>query len=258
MARARALVGIYLDEQLSWRDPRIALREWRRAVERTGVLVFQFSMPLKEVRGFCFSGDVPAVVLNSKDSYTGRIFTLFHEWAHLFLHKPGICIPEEDMAELGYLRSAVQQTNQVEVFCNAFSGNFLAPADGLSEHPDFRAYVERKTSLAQALTSLSQDFSVSRHVILRRLLTVGVVSKAGYQQTVERWKQLFGAPRKPKKASGGPSPPVRVVSELGPTFVGRVVEAFDRGIIDYSDVADYLSIRVKHLSRVHAVLPAQY
>jgi Zn-dependent peptidase ImmA (M78 family) len=248
---ARALIGIDVPEQASWKEPRIALRQWRRAVERAGALVFQFSISPNEVRGFSLPGDVPVIVLSSKDAYTGRVFTLFHELAHLILNEPGICIPEE-----GSNATRPRSTDGVEAFCNAFAGNFLVPSDALIQER-VAASSKDRSAIAALLTRLSQKFAVSRYVILRRLLAARAISREDYRRTVAHWSRLFGKPAEAKKSSGGPSPPVRAVSELGPTFVGKVLDALDRGLVDYSQAAEHLSIRLKHLERVHDLAASQ-
>lgn len=217
--------------------------DWRAAVESTGVLVFQFSFPLSEARGFSLPGRVSTIVLNSKGAPAARSFTLFHEWAHLLLREPGICIPDERHA-------ATPGANKVESFCNAFAGNLLVPQAILEE----RFASGRQLETAEFVSQLAEEFAVSKFVILRRLLDVRFLTNSDYQQFSG---QLSKGTRSDntKKRSGGPSPAVRVVSELGPTFTSRVLDAYNAGMIDPSQVCDYLSVRIKHVSKINTLLP---
>jgi Zn-dependent peptidase ImmA (M78 family) len=240
----RGRLGIAMDQQISWRDQRVALNKWRAAVESTGVLVFQFSFSLSEARGFSLPGVVPAIVLNTKDAPTARIFTLFHEWAHLLLLEPGICIPDERHV-------SPPRANKVETFCNAFAGNLLVP----------KAYLEDRftsppgaLSMQESVSRPANEFSVSRFVILRRLLDLGIVTSAQYQRYSGELNRSAGV-QKRKKQSGGPSPAVKVVTQLGATFTSKILGMYNTGLIDPSQVCDYLSVRIKHVSKINALLP---
>ena len=58
----------------------------------------------------------------------------------------------------------------------------------------------------------------------------------------------------PRARRGGPTPAKRCVQERGEFFAHLVLQAQARDVITYSDVADYLSIRVKHVDKVQALL----
>jgi Zn-dependent peptidase ImmA (M78 family) len=242
-ARAREAVGVSLDDQTGWRDPDVALKIWRSRLEGLGVLVFQFAMPPEEVSGFSLSNGVPAIVLNRRDHHSRRVFSLFHEWAHLLRGEAGLCEVVE-----GYGKET-----EAEVFCNAFAGAFLVPMRAWEESAPFVGYREHQVSLEDAANEGARLFSVSRYVILRRLLTGQAISRNAYRRTVEAWER---EPRRPKKkAKGGAPPYLMTVSELGPRFVSRVLAAHERGLIGDGDLSDYLTLRLKHLDRVHELVP---
>lgn len=76
----------------SFRDEYKALSYWKFLIEKKNILVSQtslnshLSLPVKVTRGFCIADtSLPAIVINSKDSVAGRIFTLLHEISHLAL-----------------------------------------------------------------------------------------------------------------------------------------------------------------------------
>lgn len=242
-AKAREAVGVALGDQTGWKDPRVALKVWRSRLEGLGVLVFQFAMPPDEVSGFSLSNGVPAVVLNRKDWEARRVFTLFHEWAHVLLGEAGLCKVVE-----GYARESDH-----EVFCNAFAAALLVPMRAFMESMPLAVYRQGRASLEDAAAEGAKLFSVSRWVVLRRFLTAQVISQETYRRVDEGWRK---EPRRPRgKAKGGAPPYAMSVSELGPRFVSRVLTAHDRGLIGDGDVADYLSLRLKHLDRVQELLP---
>jgi Zn-dependent peptidase ImmA (M78 family)/transcriptional regulator with XRE-family HTH domain len=54
--------------------------------------------------------------------------------------------------------------------------------------------------------------------------------------------------------SGGPSPPRKCIQENGVPFVSLVLESYKKDKITYSDIADYLGIRLKHLTKVEQLV----
>jgi len=86
----RARLGIDLKEQFHWKDEGEAFLRWRKAIENLNILVFQLPIPVRSARGFSLLGEgLPAIVVSSSDAIQARIFTLFHEYAHLLLGAAG-------------------------------------------------------------------------------------------------------------------------------------------------------------------------
>src|SRR5207245_2086104 len=83
----------------AYRRPlRVFFKHWRNALESVCVLVFQASkIELDEMRGFSITErPLPVVVVNIKDAFTARSFSLFHETAHVLLGRGGLCNFEEN------------------------------------------------------------------------------------------------------------------------------------------------------------------
>ncbi|MCQ3808645.1 MAG: XRE family transcriptional regulator [Acidimicrobiaceae bacterium] len=80
----RSNSGISTADQLDWSSPTEAFRAWRSRLEDQGILVMQLSMGKNNIRGFGAWNDyAPMVAVNTAYHPTARIFTLFHEVAHL-------------------------------------------------------------------------------------------------------------------------------------------------------------------------------
>ena len=90
-----------IHKQMSWENNWEALKKWRMYLEEQGIFVFQFPMPVEESRGFSLvrENHPPVIVISSQDSPNGRIFTLFHEYCHILLEYPALCIPSEAISE---------------------------------------------------------------------------------------------------------------------------------------------------------------
>jgi Zn-dependent peptidase ImmA (M78 family) len=240
---ARELLGVPLEEQWHWKDRYKALRGWTTALENAGVLVFQTSeVDLTETRGFSITDSPLAVIVaNAKDSPRGRVFTLMHEFAHILLRDGGLCDLRD--AEETHL----SPERRTEVFCNQVAAEVLVPMKSLLV--DVEGYEKRRDGIwsDDDLESLSVRYSVSREVILRRLLTLGLTTERFYQQ--KRAEYLEAYARQPAK-EGRPSYHRIQVRDLGRAYLGIVLDAYHREAINSSDLSEYLGVRLKHVPRL--------
>ena len=242
----RKRLGIDVGEQIDWANAYDAFSQWRRGVEQFGVLVFQLPMPVEEARGFSLTDSgLPAIVVNSSDAITARIFTLFHEYSHLLLGAAGVCLPHEGGEDDG----------RIEKFCNHFAGALLVPKAALLADKRTQQVVHATSAADAGLEELAAWFKVSKQVVWRRLQVCGLISTARYQAKLHSWEHQVRVSR--KKPSFGVSPARRCVGQKGRPFASMVLEAKERDLITYSDVADYLSVRVKHLDSVQGLLREQ-
>ena len=246
--RIRQLLGIPVTEQRAWGDPGKALRSWRRSVEGVGVLVFQFSSPVSELRGFSLPGRVPVIVLNSKDVAQARVFTLFHELSHLLIRSPGMCRPSLEATDAG---------ERTEVYCNAFAGRLLVPSKDLLASEVAASLRSGALNPESAAERLATGFSVSRIVGLRALLDHGLIRSAVYRQVVSDWEERAKRGAAKKKSKGGPTPARKALSELGSTFVAHVLHARERSRISDGDVSDFLGVKLRHLPKIEGLLAAE-
>ncbi len=227
----RKKIGISIEEQTNWRDPYTAFKKWRLAIESRNVFVFQFAFPMESARGFCLAEEEPPViVINSKDDIRARIFTLFHEYAHVIL---GISeIYSEEMNNI-----------HVENWCNTFAGEFLIPQKALEKDEDFLSFLRSKDP--GLLEKLSNRFKVSKRAILTRLKTLNLIGEDEYKKELAKLEKLF-----PTRKEGYLPPEKRCLQEKGEKFISMVLESKERGIITTHDLVEYLSINLKHLEKL--------
>ncbi len=220
----RARLNVSIEDQIAWRDSWQALKGWRGAVEAQHVFVFQFNMPVEEARGFSlFEARQPAIVLNQADAVAARIFTLFHECAHILIAQPGICKPKEDLSN---------HSPRIETFCNRFAAALLLPRD------DFRNNIPSVLD-DDSFRMLGQRYQVSRYVVLGRLQGMGAISSRQYHQISHRW-QSRETVKSRKATKGGPSAVKRCLSQKGEPFVSLVVRAAKRRLITHNEAMIYL------------------
>ena len=214
-----------------------ALEEWIKILEKNGILVFQISITQnKEIRGLSLVGEeVPVVILKRSDEPSAKIFTLFHEFAHLLLREGGICDLKED------------ETQNIERFCNRFAGAFLAPKDKLLNHPVVKANEKLKEWSDHILKDIAQDFKVSPEVILRRLLILGLTTKEYYHSKHEEWKSKY---KEPFGGRGKKNEIKICIQERGKKYVSMVFGAYEQNKIDNISAADYLGVTLDKISKV--------
>jgi len=237
--RIRDLLGISSDKQFKWRDPRVAFNAWRAPIESLGVLVFQATgVPVAEMRGYSVAElPLPIIVVNRKDTYGARSFTLLHEFTHLALRVEGICDPSEE----GPADSAAQR---IEVFCNRVAGAALVPLRVLLSEVSVPTGDGPRDWSDDEIETLAGRFGVSREVVLRRLLIAKLTTERFYKQMRRKYQEDYES--RPK-SQGFISPRRNALSALGKPFVRLVIDALHAGKITTSDVSDYLGIRVQHL-----------
>lgn len=240
---AREMLGVSLKEQRQWRDKYRALREWTTALERIGVLVFQTGgVDLIEMRGFSITeAPLAVIVANGKDSPRGRVFTLMHEFAHVLLNEGGVC----DLRDVpGSHRSRQRRT---EVFCNQVAAEMLVPAPAVladvQDIPEGRGGFWAEGDLVR----LARDYSVSREVILRRLLTLGLTTEQFYRDKRAEYLNAYAEQPAPQ---GRPSYHRIRVRDLGRAYLGIVLDAYHREAINSADLSEYLGVKLKHVPRL--------
>jgi len=232
-ASERDRLGIPLNHQFGWRDPYAAFRAWRAVIERLGALVFHFSIPMQDTRGFSLTDrDPPVIVVNRADAIKARIFTLFHEYAHLILHDGGLCTWDQAF------RHDVIPT---ECFCNHFAGAFLVPRSALHEFEFLRSRPRAQSLEESELASIANQFKVSKDVVWRRMRICGFISRQAYESRLEAWQDT--KPKNKRKWRPPTSSAARrALEERGRRFSSLVIGARARDLITTRDVLDFLSI----------------
>jgi hypothetical protein len=109
------------------------------------------------------------------------------------------------------------------------------------------------------LLRLAGLFKVSAEALLLRLVTLGKASMDFYWQRRPFFVALYRDLRELREAQleaadGGPSPYLMKIRNLGRRYITDVLDAYDRDLIDPSDVSDFLDIKVNNLPKLVARL----
>ncbi len=223
------------------------LNTWVAALEEAGVLVLATQgggVALSEMRAFSLYFEVlPVIVVNGSDAPRGRLFSLLHEYAHLLLRTGGLCDTVTDL-------QATTPDRRLEARCNAIAAAILMPGEAVITLPSVVARERTPESWDyDSLRATAAPFGVSAEAFLRRLLTLGRVSRAFYQakrqdflDAYEREEVLTG--------SGGGNWYRTTARDLGKGYVRRVADAHRRRVIDSYTAASYLNVKVEQIPRL--------
>ena len=112
-------------------------------------------IPVKACRGFTLIDDyAPFIFVNSKDAKGAQMFTLIHEFTHILTgYSAGV-------GEID-----IEHSSDTEKFCDKVADNFLVPE---------LLFKEVWTNLGEDYATLSKRFKVSRFVIARRAMELGI------------------------------------------------------------------------------------
>jgi Zn-dependent peptidase ImmA (M78 family) len=204
----------------TWGDTRKALL---RSFEALGGLTVATSMvenntrralDENEFRGFALVDDIaPLVFVNTHQTPNGQIFTLVHEFAHVWKGQSGI--GNEDPRSDGQ--------SEIERWCNAVASEVLVPQDDLATRHTNVA----NEPLTQALDALAHDFRCGTLVVLQALHRTGVRRiddyPATYDAEVARLRKLSSA----SEGGGGDhynNQPFRIGERLSRALIADALE----------------------------------
>ncbi len=230
--RLRSYLDVSTQHQSEWSGSPVALARWRELVEAVGVFVFKRSFKQQDVSGFCLiDPQFPIIYLNNSTAKTRQVFTIFHELAHILVRSSGIT-----KTDYSYISSLSGEERSIEVFCNAFAGEFLVPSS------DFELRFDRQQPVEESTTELATYYNVSREVILRKLLDRGIVSQEHYEEMAQKWIEGFEESR--KSGRGGDYYATQA-AYLGDRYMNLVFSQYYERNVSLQELASYLNIKAK-------------
>ena len=244
----REVLSISIREQQACRTREEALLLWIRKAEDAGIFVFQQSkIEPVEARGFVLCDKyAPFIFLNANDAKAGRLFTLVHELAHLWINKPGVSNLEDIWREG---RSA---ENKIEIFCNRVAAEALV--DSLSFETLWRR-IPKEFELERKIENISQKFKVSEEVIARKLLQQQRITETQYTNLrtmyQARWREIENKDKKShKEREKGPSYYRIKAFNVGYAFTRTVLSAYWNGLILGKEASSLLGVKLNHMEKL--------
>ena len=225
--------GISIELQKKFSNGYEAFNFYRDTLEQKGIYLFQ--LQLSGDRGFCLlDKEFPLIVVNSSDSINSKIFTLFHELIHILTESDDI-YKEIELSPYSESRN--------EIFCNRTASEILVPISELAErYSGLLRYWDE-----ELIYKIAREYSVSKEVILLKIVSMGIVRESEYKRLKEKWDKEFQDGRKERK---GGSYYVNKISALGKSFINEVIDSYKSGRINEIQVSDYLDMKFSNISKI--------
>lgn len=241
-SRVRKYLGITFREQINFRNIDQAFKAWRHALEGAGVFAFKDSFKDRFLSGFCLVHDkYPIIMVNNSNSFTRQIFTLLHELGHILYGVNGVTDVDES-----YLRYLKKEERSIEIKCNRFAAEVLVPAHKFEADIP---YIEEEG--INAISDLANKYSVSREVILRRMLDFDLIDKEHYVSQAKKWNNDYL--RTKNEASGG-NWYLTKMAYLGEGFVQTAFNNYRKGRFDKATLATHLNVKAKNLKKFESYI----
>ena len=184
---------------------KMAFKDYRRLIEDKNILVFlsagyngAWKIPNdSSVIGFSFYDEkVPVIFVKKDNQYSESlsVFTLFHELAHILLHKKTIIDTNE----------IITSDKGIEREANQLAANILVTESSL-KLIEFSEKPERIEDYAYWLHPITERLSVSPDVVLLRLMEYDLISQNEFDNFRAYRKEKFEKDRRlvSKEQSGG-------------------------------------------------------
>ncbi len=245
--RLRLATGVDVPTQLGWASEWEAWRAWRAAVEKLGVLVFQFpKVSLSEVRGLALlRTPIPVAAVNGKEIPEARAFTLCHEVVHLML------AASHEEAPAARERRRGNEWMDVERFAEVAASHALVPEDALRGVIGQLGLQHAEWGI-ENVRHVAKKFRLTPLATATRLRESGFMAWAQYNQWREEWQAYVAA--LPPRSGGFATPMEKAVNRAGRPFAQLVLEALSANRITSVDASRYLDLKFEHFDKLRAHL----
>ena len=243
----RMFFGIELKEQYKCASSRKLYLYLRERLESKGIFVQCFAdVPIEVVRGFSiFEKELPVIGINDDDRPPAKAFSLIHELVHILKRESSVC-------NIMYNATSMQKE---EVFCNAVAGELLVPKDALAVVLTNGGF--RRPYSADDIRRLASRFSVSREVIIRRLLDTDRINNTEYDSYADEFRREVEREREEQRLARQAGVQTGYRASISRDAIDRTSSVvcktlyYGYGEEKYSkrDIAQHLGIAQKHVDK---------
>ena len=133
------------------------------------------------------------------------------------------------------------------MFCNQFAAEFLLPTDLVQQFTSRHVDDERVQQIAQT-------FNVSREVVLRRLVDLGLVSKLHYESKSREWAADYEKGGEARE--GGGNYYLTQAAYFGDAYLQLAFRKYYQGAISAEQLAEYLNVKVSSVPGLEQIVLA--
>jgi Zn-dependent peptidase ImmA (M78 family) len=220
-----------------------AFNYYRKKIEKNGIMVLQIEgITIEEIRGMSFNYKIlPIIAVNKKDSDRAKVFTMFHELAHLIRRTSNICLIDFN-----------ERADGEEKNCNNMAANILIPKEELNnsiKNIDIR--------LDEEIEKIADKFTVSKFVIIKRLFDLNKIEFTIYKNKYNKYLNEFNEIKEIKRKSGQKVivlPDKKLISSNGNLFPQIILDAYYDGKISFGEVCNTLNVKSKYVENIEKMV----
>ncbi|MDP3051821.1 MAG: ImmA/IrrE family metallo-endopeptidase [Eubacteriales bacterium] len=243
----RRVFDLNLDAQFRAASMRQFYLYVREKIESKGIFIHCFSdVDLDIARGIALYDDkTPIIGINEEDRFPAKTFSIIHELIHLLKRQSSLC---NEMFN-------AFSSNQEEVFCNAIAGEVLVPQDALKVV--LKKWKTDEVFSIEDIQEIAKRFSVSKEVILRRLLDIGRIKNPAYTAYIDEYRWIVEQERAEQKlarqegrSSGFAQPPdSKAIDRTSSVLCITLYKGYSEELFSKQDVSRYLGIGQQYINR---------
>ena len=217
---------------------------FRQLFENRGILVFQMNNVKKEeVRGISIYNDALSIIgVTNGDEKRAKVFTLFHEMAHLVSrNNESFCLVDFN-----------DDNGDEEKWCDQVAAETLLPEDIFKENvAEYSRKFDNDLLDDSFLREIADKYGISQFVVLRRLIDLNLIERDKYWERYD--SMLKSYIDYSRKKSDKPLPIKyynRYLNQNGKLYPRIILAAYDKGTISYGEMCQALSIKSQHINDI--------
>ena len=241
-----------LDIQVDWYSDRQnageSFRFLKRRIENIHVLIMMSGivgnnthrkLNVEEFRAFTLvSKYAPLIFINSCDSDTGKLFSILHELAHVWVGENSFYnVPINSNSE----------NCEVEKFCNAVAAEVLVPTESFLEN-----WKRSHDEILDKVEKIANSFRCSRFVVARKALDHGKISRETYGRIIKELTNQFKEWQESQKENKGTGGDYyrNLASKIDRNFVTALARSASEGRTQYTEIYRLTNTNMKTFGRL--------
>ena len=222
-----------------------AFNYFRGILENKGIMVSQISgVSLDEMKGISIYYDTfPIIAVNKNDFERAKVFSLFHELAHLIRRSSSLCLIDFD-----------ERNDDEEKLCDKIAAEILMPEEQFITIAKLERDVYSDWT-SFCLRTIGDYFAVSSFSVIRRLYELKMISFTDYQLMYNSLLKEFEEKRMTIEMGKGKGELrikyfIKYLSKEGYLFPKTIISAYYKGNLSYGELCQKLSINSKHIANL--------
>lgn len=222
-----------------------AFNYYRNILEHSGIIVAQISgVSLTEMKGLSIYLDPCSIIaINNKDFERAKVFSIFHELAHLIRRSSSLCMIDFD-----------ERNDEEEKICDKIAAETLLPCEAFCSVVN-KIWPRYNEWSSLCLQDIGDRFGVSSVVVLRRLHELGNLKKTEYLKIYATLNEEFEAKREQIELQRkGKNIPIhyytKYLNQQGYLFPRAILNAYANGNLSYGEMCRTLNVSSKHIGDI--------